>query len=84
MCVPVSRVSAEREGDRESQAGSALLAVFVMFIFGRESERQEERESQWGRARDGEIDTQHLKQAPGSELLAQSLTGGLNPRTMRS
>ena len=31
-----------------------------------------------------ERETQNLKQAPGSELRAQSLTRGSNPRTMKS
>ena len=30
-----------------------------------------------------EKETQNLKQVPGSELLAQSWTWGLNPQTMR-
>ena len=44
--------------------------------------RQRETEHEWGRARERE--TQYLKQAPGSELSAQSPTRGLNSRTARS
>ena len=36
------------------------------------------------RGAERERDTQNLKQAPGSELSAQSLTWGLNSRTVRS
>ena len=41
----------------------------------RERERERERTSGGGT----ETETQNLKQAPGSELSAQSLTQGLNP-----
>ena len=52
-----------------------------MFIFEREGERERERaHAEKGRERE----TQNLEQAPGSELSAQSLTGGLNWRTVRS
>ena len=44
---------------------------------GRETERQRDRE------RDRE-ETQDLKQAPGSELSAQSPIWGSNPQTVRS
>ena len=47
-----------------------------MFIF------ETEREKEWGRGRERE--TQNLKQAPGSELSAQSPTWGSKPRSMRS
>ena len=50
------------------------------FIFGRDRER--ERESKQGRGRERE--TQNLKQAPGSELSAQSLMQGSNSQTVRS
>ena len=48
-----------------------------MFIF----ERERERESSRGGA---ERETQNPKQAPGSELSAQTSTWGLNSRTARS
>ena len=48
----------------------------------RETEREREREDK--RGRDREKETQNPKQGPGSKLSAQSLTWGLNPRTMRS
>ena len=58
--------------------------IFLMFIF----ESQRERDRQTDRARvgeeQGERETQNLKQAPGSELSAQSPTRGSNPRTARS
>ena len=45
--------------------------------------RQRETEREWGRGRErGE--TQNQKQAPGSELSAQSPTRGSNSRTVRS
>ena len=44
--------------------------------------RQGETEHEQGRVRDRE--TQNLKQAPGSELPAQSLTQGSNSQTVRS
>ena len=37
-----------------------------------------------GRSREREREAQNLKQAPGSELSAQSPTQGLNSRTARS
>ena len=37
-----------------------------------------------GRDRERERETQKLKQAPGSELSAQSPTQGSNPQTVRS
>ena len=49
-----------------------------MFIFDRESETEREQ----GRARERE--TQNRKQAPGSELSAQSQMRGLNSQTTRS
>ena len=49
-----------------------------MFIFEREGDRVGMGEGQ------RERETQNLKQAPGSELLAQSPTWGSNPRTVRS
>ena len=50
--------------------------LFFMFIFERETERKQRR----GRERK----TQNPKHAPGSELLAQSLTWGSNSRIVRS
>ena len=49
-----------------------------MFIFERENERARVREHEWGGA-EGERDTQNSKQAPGSELSAQSPIRGWNP-----
>ena len=45
---------------------------FLMFIFEREREHEQ------GRGRERKRETQNLKQVPGSELSAQSLTQGLN------
>ena len=42
-------------------------------------ERERERENECGRGRERERETQYLKQAPGSELSAHSLTWGSNP-----
>ena len=47
----------------------------------KERERERERENKWGRGR--ERDTQNPKQAPGSELSAQSPMLGSNPPTVR-
>ena len=49
-----------------------------MFIFERDRDRA------WTEEGQRERETQNIKQAPGSELSAQSLTQGLNPRTVRS
>ena len=49
-----------------------------MFIFIFEKERVRVWERQ------GERETQNLKEVPGSELSAQSRTRGLNSRTARS
>ena len=54
------------------------LIFFNVYLFLRDRELQCER----GRVR--ERGTQNLKQAPGSELSAQSPTRGLNSQTMRS
>ena len=53
-----------------------------MFIFERERERERETEHEQGKGRERE--TQNLKQAPGSELSAQSPTQGPNPQAVRS
>ena len=50
--------------------------MFYLFL------RQGETEHELGRVRERE--TQNLKQAPGSELSAQSRTQGSNSRTERS
>ena len=52
----------------------------------RDRERQREAERDRERVGEGqrERETQNAKQAPDSELSAQSLTGGLNPPTVRS
>ena len=54
-----------------------------MFIFERERERERERESvsRGGAEREGETEP---KQAPGSELSAQSPMRGWNPQTVTS
>ena len=48
--------------------------------FARETETKTEHEQGRGRERE----TQNLKQAPGSELSAQSLMWGLNSQAMKS
>ena len=47
-------------------------------------ERDRERQRVSGGGVENERHTQNLKQVPGSELSAQRLTQGSNPRTMRS
>ena len=54
--------------------------VYVFFERKRERERDREEVGKGQRKRE----TQNLKQAPGSEPSAQSLTQGLNSRTARS
>ena len=49
-----------------------------MFIFERETESEQERD------KEGEKETQNPKQAPGSELSAQSRMRGSDSRAMRS
>ena len=53
-----------------------FFSTFYLFLEQRETEHE------WGRGRERE--TQNRKQAPGSELSAQSPTWGLNSRTVRS
>ena len=75
--------------------GSCVPFFFFkcLFIFERqrETERERERERQRQRQRQSvsregqrERETQNLKQAPGSELSAQSPMQGSNPQTMKS
>ena len=52
----------------------SFLFFFNVYLFLRERERETEHE--WRRGRERE--TQNQKQVPGSELSAQSLTGGSN------
>ena len=54
----------------------------IFFFFFNVPFSQRETEHEWGRGRDR--GRQHLKQAPGSELSAQSPTQGSNPGTTRS
>ena len=64
---------------------SFLFPFFFFFnvcLFLRERER--ERETEWEQGRGRERETQNLKQAPGSELSAQSPTWGSNPGAVRS
>ena len=49
-----------------------LLIFFSVYSFFERGECEQ------GRGREREKETQNLKQGPGSELLAQSLTWGLN------
>ena len=51
---------------------------FNVYLFLRD------KETAWAGEKQRERETQNLKQTPGSELSAQSLTWGLNPRTARS
>ena len=54
--------------------------MFIYFLRQREREREKQLEKGRGRERE----TQNPKQAPGSELSAQSPMQGLNPWTVRS
>ena len=53
-----------------------------MFIFERERKRERERKHKQRRGRKSQ--RQNLKQAPGSELSAQSPMWGLNSQAVRS
>ena len=57
-----------------------FLNVFYLVL----REREREAKLEWGRGRERERETQNRKRAPGSELSAQSPTGGSNSRTVRS
>ena len=57
-----------------------LFKFFLMFIYFWDRERQ----SVSGGGAERETHTQNQKQAPGSELSAQSPTRGLNPQTVSS
>ena len=56
-----------------------ILIFLHLFSF----ERHRETEHKWGEGQ-REKDTENPKQAPGSELTAQSLTRDSNSQTMRS
>ena len=60
----------------------AYLFFFLIFLTFYLLLRQGETEHEQGRVRERE--TQNLKEAPGSELSAQSPTRGSNSRTARS
>ena len=60
-----------------------FLTLFLMFIFEIERDRQTDRQSVSGEGQRVK-ETQNPKQAPGSELSAQSPKRGSNPRTARS
>ena len=59
-----------------------LLNFFDVYLFMRERER--EKECEWERGRERERRRQNPKQAPGSELSAQSLTWGSSSQIVRS
>ena len=68
----------------------AFFKIFLMLIFDyfweteRERERERGRDKAWVEEGKRERETQNVKQALGSELLAQSLTQGSNSGTLRS
>ena len=79
----------ERERERESSAGSRLWAVSTEPDTGLEPTNHEiiyfwESEKAWAGEGQREGETQNPKEAPGSELSAQSLTPGSSPRIARS
>ena len=65
-------------GCRDPEIKINNIKHFLMFIYFFERERQQGR---WGQR---ERETQNPKQAPGSELSAQSPTQDLNSQTVRS
>ena len=66
-----------------SSCGLIHKIIFLMFIYF-DRERERERERAWVGEGQREGETQNLKEAPGSELSAQSPMWGLNSRTVRS
>ena len=60
-----------------------LINVYVL-IFERERKIERERTHKWEKDRDRETHRIDSKYAPGSELLAQSPTQGLNSRAVIS
>ena len=62
----------------EQYSINTCFLIFLMFLFIFDRERAQAGEGERDR------DTQNLKQAPGSELSAQSSMRGSNPQTARS
>ena len=67
--------------NKDTGNGVSFFKNIYLFLTERERERERERDHEWGRGR--ERGRQNLKQAPGSELSAQSLTWVLNSQTVR-
>ena len=65
-----------------SMTSSSSLSLFCFTVYFWERERQRDRE--WAGEGQTERETQNPKQAPGSELSAQSPTRGSNSQTARS
>ena len=61
-----------------------FIVIFVVCYRERKKERVTEHEQGRDRERERERERENLKQAPGSELSAQSQTQGLNSRISRS
>ena len=73
----MNKYSGRGEGKTDS-----FLKIFLMFYFIFERERQSM--SGGGTERERDMHTQNPKQAPGSELSAQSPTRGSNSQNARS
>ena len=61
-----------------------LFIHFIMFIYFWKKERERERERAWVEEGQRDRERQNLRQAPGFELLAQSLTWCSNSQTLKS
>ena len=77
-CSPNAVGWSEEEDTTAQREVISLIFFRCLFLF----EKQRQRAS-WGGART-ERETENLKQAPGSEVSAQSLMRGLNSQTIRS
>ena len=73
-------------GSQNIRTRRSLVLFFCFLIFNVYLffERVRERERQSVSRKGAERETRNPKQAPGSELSAQSLTWGSNPQTVRS
>ena len=68
-----------RKGNRHLK-----IFVFNIYLFLRNRERESMSRGGAQRKKERQRQRQHVKQVSGSELSEQSLTWGLNPKTVRS
>ena len=87
MAWPLGMTGQGPEGSlKYGPSGGPFFYFFNVYLFLRARQRQRQRQRDRAQVGEGqrERETQNPKQAPGSELSAQSLTWALNPQTMRS